>query len=205
MTPVPQVIVLGPPGAGKGTQAEDLARRLGLVHFSPGEIFREELERNSAQGERVRAIMAAGELLPDELVDQVVRERLEKLAPEQGFVLDGYPRTAREAEHLRVMLAQLGRLDDRVFVPWLEVPRDELVRRLRHRREVEGRADDGDEAITRRLATHDAEAQAVRRALEAWAEVVPVDGNRAVDEVTQEILKGAGIELVDVPNESSRV
>jgi adenylate kinase len=191
MTRVPQVIVLGPPGAGKGTQAESLAGRLGLEHISPGEILREELERDPARGERVRAIMAVGELVPDELVDQVVRERLEKLAPEQGFVIDGYPRTALEADHLREMLAQLGRLDDPPFVAWLEVPRDELVHRLRHRHEVEGRADDADEAITRRLATHDAQARLVRRALEAWADVVAVDGTWAVDEVTEEILKRA--------------
>jgi adenylate kinase len=183
-----QVIVLGPPGAGKGTQAERLAERLDLVHISPGEILRREIPPDSVTGQRIRAIMATGELVPDELIDGVVRRRLEALAPEQGFVLDGYPRTAAEADSLRELLTRLGRLEPRPVVVWLEVPRDELVRRLRRRRELEGRADDAEEALARRLAIHDAHAGAVREALGSWTNVVVIDGSAVVDAVTEEIL-----------------
>jgi adenylate kinase len=183
-----QLIVLGPPGAGKGTQAERLAECLGLVHISPGEILRGDIPADSAIGQRVHAMMAAGELVPDGLIDGVVRDRLEALAPGEGFVLDGYPRTVAEAHRLRELLARLGRLEPGPMVAWLEVPREELVRRLRRRREIEGRADDADDAIARRLAIHDAHAGAVRDALGTWTDVVVIDGSAGVDAVTQEIL-----------------
>ncbi len=180
--------MLGPPGAGKGTQAVRLAECLGLVHISPGEILRREIPADSVTGQRISAIMAAGELAPDELIDDVVRDRLEALSPEQGFVLDGYPRTAAEAYSLRELLARRGRLEPRPVTVWLEVPREELVRRLRRRRELEGRADDADEALARRLSVHDAHAGAVRDALDSWTDVVVIDGRPAVDAVTEEIL-----------------
>ncbi len=183
------VVVLGPPGAGKGTQAERLAECLGLVHISPGEILRRQIPADSVTGQRIRAIMAAGELVPDELIDDVVRERLEALAPEQGFVLDGYQRTAAEAKSLRELLARLGRLQPRPVVVWLEVPREELVRRARRRRELEGRADDGETALARRLAIHDAHASAVREALGGWTDAAVIDGSPPVDAVTAEILE----------------
>jgi adenylate kinase len=183
-----QLIVLGPPGAGKGTQAARLAERLGLVHISPGDILRREIPEDSITGQRIRAIMAAGELVPDELINCVVRGRLEALPPEHGFVLDGYPRTAAEAHSLRDLLARLGRLEPRPVVVWLEVPRKELVRRLRRRRALEGRADDADKALARRLAIHDAHTSEVRDGLGSWTEVVVIDGSPVVDAVTEEIL-----------------
>jgi adenylate kinase len=158
------------------------------VHISPGEILRREHPTDSVAGQRIRAIMAAGELVPHELVDAVVRDRLEALPPEQGFVLDGYPRTAAEAHSLRELLARLRRLEPRPVVVWLEVPREELVRRLRRRQELEGRADDADRALARRLAIHDAHVGAVRDALGSWTDVVVIDGSRLVDVVTEEIL-----------------
>jgi adenylate kinase len=188
MERAPQMIVLGPPGAGKGTQAARLAERFGLVRIGPGEILREKAQADSPSAQRIRAIMAAGELVPDELIDQLVRERLHALSPEQGFVLDGYPRTAAEAETLHHTLSQLGRLQQRPRVVWLDVTRDELMRRLRRRRQVEGRADDAEEAIAQRLATYEARAGGVREALESWAEVIVIDGDQRPDEVTRAIL-----------------
>lgn len=179
-----QLIVLGPPGAGKGTQAARLAERFGLVRIGPGEILRQRAQADSPSGQRIRAVMAAGELAPDELIDGLVRERLEALSPGQGFVLDGYPRTAAQAETLQQTLAQLGRLDRRPLVMWLDVTREELVRRLRRRRQVEGRADDTEEAVGRRMATHEARAGSVRKALETWADVIVIDGDQKPDEVT---------------------
>jgi adenylate kinase len=184
----PQIIVLGPPGAGKGTHAARIADRFGLVHISPGQILRHEISADPAAAPHIRSVMAAGQLLPEELIDRIVGERLEGLAPNQGFVLDGYPRSASEAEALRQILARLDRLDPPPILVWLEVPRDELVRRLRRRRELEGRVDDTEEAIARRLEIHDDQAGAVMRALEGWVDVVRIDGNRPVEAVTDEIV-----------------
>jgi adenylate kinase len=186
--PVPPVIVLGPPGAGKGTQAARLAERLGLVRVSPGEILRAQGRPDAGGDEHVRAMVAAGELVPDEVIDRLVRERLEALSPQQGLVLDGYPRTAGEAKSLHDLLARLGRLEPRPVLVWLEVPREELIRRLRGRRRTEGRADDDDEAVNRRLAIHDRQAHAVRAALEGWTDVMEIDGRRPADAVTREIV-----------------
>jgi adenylate kinase len=158
------------------------------VHISPGEILRREIPLDSVTGQRIGSIMAAGELVPNELVDDVVRDRLAALSREQGFVLDGYPRTAAQAQGLGELLARLRRLTPRPVVVWLEVPRDELVRRLLRRRELKGRVDDAERAIARRLALHDAHAGAVRAAVAGWADVVVIDASPPADEVTEEIL-----------------
>jgi adenylate kinase len=132
--------------------------------------------------------MRSGGLVPDELIDRLVCERVAALSPERGFVLDGYPRTAVEASSLMAALARLGRLEPRPLVIWLEVHRDELLERLRRRRTLEGRADDSEDAIARRLATYDAHAPAVREALGRWAEVVVIQADGPADEVTEDIL-----------------
>ena len=184
----PQIIVLGPPGAGKGTQAARTAKRLGAIRVSTGELLREWTHTDPVGSREVAAAMAAGDLVPDEVVDPLVRELLETLRAEQGFVLDGYPRSPAQAERLRSMLAELGRLDHRPLLVWLEVPRDELVRRLRRRAQLEGRADDAEAAIERRLDLHAAQARTVLAALERWTDVRRVDGTRPASAVTQEIL-----------------
>jgi adenylate kinase len=184
-----QVILLGPPGAGKGTQAIRLTQRLGLVHINPGQILREEADRDTPVGRRIRMAMAAGDLVPDELVDRLVADRLAALTPGQGFVLDGYPRTAGEARSLRRTLRDLHRLRQPPLVVWLEAPREELIRRLRARGEEQRRADDSDEAIARRLAVDAEQAGALRAALAGWTDLVVIDATRPPDELTEEILR----------------
>jgi adenylate kinase len=185
----PQVILLGPPGAGKGLQAGRLAERLGVPHIDPGQILREAARSDSPTAQQIRSVMSAGELVPDELVDQLVRERLESLSPEQGFVLDGYPRTPQEARALRTTLARLDRLRSPPIVTVLEVPREELTRRLRQRRREQSRADDADEAIARRLEIHERQARPLEEELASWAELVRIDGGQPPDAVTAEIMR----------------
>lgn len=196
-TAVPPLIVLGPPGAGKGTQAKRLAERLGIVHVSPGELLREALASSGppdarASGgpldENVRHAMAVGELVPNEIVDCLVQARLEQLAPHRGFALDGYPRTPQQAEALRGMLARLGRLERRPVVLWLEAPQEELMRRLRLRAAQEHRPDDNEQAIARRLELHKAQAPSLLAALARWADVARIDGSLPADMLTEEIL-----------------
>jgi adenylate kinase len=185
---LPPLILLGPPGAGKGTQAKRLAERLGLVHLSPGQLLRDALACGGPLEENVRDAMAVGELVPNEIVDRLVEERLELLGPEQGLVLDGYPRTPQQAETLRRMLARLGRLERRPVVLWLEAPPEELMRRLRHRAAQEHRPDDNERATARRLELHESEAPSLLATLARWADVVPVDVSPPADLVTEEIL-----------------
>jgi adenylate kinase len=183
-----QVILLGPPGAGKGTQARRLAERLGLAHISPGRLFRESGCSNSPEGQRIRALMAAGELVPDELADRLVRERLESLAPDHGFILDGYPRTAEEARFLRRTLSRLHRLTRRPLVVWLEAPHDVLIQRLRDRSQEQHRPDDSEEAIERRLEVWGGQVWPLRDALKGWTDQLTIDARRSPDEITDEIL-----------------
>jgi adenylate kinase len=117
-----QLILLGPPGAGKGTQAARLAQRLGLVPISPGQILRERTSCDSVEGRCIGELISAGELVPDELINRLVRERIESLSPEQGFLLDGYPRTPGEARFLRRTLVRMNRADPRPLAIWLTAP-----------------------------------------------------------------------------------
>jgi adenylate kinase len=183
-----QVILLGPPGAGKGTQATRLAHRLGLAHINPGQILRETASNDSPSGRRIRAVMAAGDLVDDDVTDQLVSQRLESLAPEQGFVLDGYPRTPGQARALREMLMRQGRLVPPPIVVWLQVPRDQLVGRLRRRGSEQHRQDDSDDAIIRRLEIYDSQAAALRTAFEGWTNSVSIDGSQPPDAITEDIV-----------------
>ncbi|HWE11305.1 MAG TPA: nucleoside monophosphate kinase [Solirubrobacteraceae bacterium] len=182
------VILLGPPGAGKGTQAAALAQRLGLVHISPGQILREEAENHSPAGRQVRDVMAQGRLVPDELVDELVRERLEALTPAQGFVLDGYPRTAGEARALRETLAEVHRLQRRPFVVWLQAPGEVLRARIRKRSREQHRVDDTDDAVTKRLEAYSDSTGELRRALECWTDLIVIDADQPPDRITEEIV-----------------
>lgn len=186
--PPVQVILLGPPGAGKGTQAARLARRLGLVHINPGRILREQAAGDSPVGREIRDQMGHGQLVDDGLVDRVVRERLEALTPGQGFVLDGYPRTAAQAQALRATLARLHRLRRPPFVVWLQASPEVLIRRLRDRATDEHRPDDTERAIDCRLQVDRENARSLRDALAGWTNVLEIPADQPPDVISEEIL-----------------
>jgi adenylate kinase len=182
------LIVFGAPGAGKGTQAVRLSERLGLAHLNPGSMFREVAAEDSSRGHELRELMAGGELVPDDVTDKLVRERLEALSADQGFVLDGYPRNVAQAEALHGLLADLGRLEPRPVVLRLDVPREELMQRLRRRRDVEDRPDDTEEGIRRRLEVYADETAPVLAALDDWADVLTIHGDQPPEAVAEEML-----------------
>jgi adenylate kinase len=185
----PDLILLGRPGSGKSTQAARLAEHLGLVHLDPGTIFRDIVAEPSAIGQQIRDPVAEGRLVPDDVTDEVIRERVNATPPERGVVLSGYPRNAGQAEALHRLLAESGRLQTRPVVVQLDVPNDELVDRLRRRRDLQDRGDDSDEVTARRLETYDAETAPVADAVSDWADVMAINGSQPAEAVTTEILE----------------
>jgi adenylate kinase len=187
--------MLGAPGSGKSTHAARLADRLGAAHLNLGSLFREVAAEDSDRGQAIGELVADGKLVPDEIADQIIRERLQALPAERDFVLEGYPRSAAQADALRRVLADLGQLEPRPLVVKLDTSRDELLRRLRRRRDIEGRTDDTDDAIARRLEIYDDTTTPVAGKMAAWADVVPIDGDQSVDAVADEI-----VDALDLPD-----
>ena len=142
-------VIFGPPGSGKGTQAASLEREFGLQHLSTGDELRAEAARSTPVGKRAARLMAAGELVPDDLILHIVEERLGAAAARPGILLDGFPRTVEQARGLDELLARVGRKVD--FVLALEAPAELLVARLLERASVQGRIDDTPEAIEERM------------------------------------------------------
>ncbi len=126
------LILLGPPGAGKGTQAKLLVQELGVPHISTGDMFRDHISRNTELGQKVKAITASGQLVPDEVTNALVKDRLSRPDVAPGFILDGYPRTVPQAEYLDGLLKSLGRKLDRVIS--YEVAEEMVVERISGRR-----------------------------------------------------------------------
>jgi adenylate kinase len=187
--PVTIVILMGPPGSGKGTQAEALAGRLGVPAISTGEIFRASVAGETELGRKAKQYLDAGEYVPDQLANAMVRERLAEDDTRSGFLLDGYPRTLDQVAVLDELLAAQDRRLDAVVE--LEVDPEELVQRLLRRAELEHRSDDTEEIIRRRLQVYTEQTLPL---IEVYAErglVIPVDGAGEMDEVSQRILQVA--------------
>lgn len=179
------VILLGAPGSGKGTQAARIADRFELVHVSSGDLFRVHMRDGTELGRRVRDIVARGDLVPDDIVLEMLHQPVVEAAAAGGYVLDGFPRTLEQARAAYEIAKELGVVVDVVVA--LDVPDDELVRRLLARGHEEGRPDDTEETIRHRLRLFD---ECTRPLLEYYRErgvLARVDGNRPVDEVTASV------------------
>lgn len=180
------IVLFGPPGSGKGTQAERVASYLGVPHVATGDMLRAEVARGSVLGREAEPIMKSGNLVPDDLIVRVIESRLREPDAQAGAVLDGFPRTVPQAEALDAMLARAGRAVVEVIA--LQVGDDELRRRVLHRAEVEGRADDTMSAFEQRLRTYATETEPVLGYYRSrGTNVVEVDGVGSVDEVTGRI------------------
>ena len=181
------ILVLGPQGSGKGTQAKKIATNYGFAHISSGDLYREAIARGNELGKQVEPILAAGALVPDEITIPLIRDRLDRGDTLPGFILDGYPRNLAQAAALDEMLTDLGRPLDVVFE--FQVPnRQELLGRMLKRAAEEGRPDDTPEVIQRRLDTYDREtAPLVDYYRSRHANVVGIHADRSIDDVFAEI------------------
>lgn len=181
-----QLIIMGPPGAGKGTQAAKIAEQLGIPAISTGDIFRANIKNETELGKKVKEITAAGHYVPDEITNAIVEDRLAQPDCAPGFLLDGYPRTVGQVEALDAMLTKAGRAIDHALV--LTVDTDAVVERLLKRAEVEGRADDTEDVIRERMAVYARETAPLIDVYRERGLLREVDGMGDIDAVTERLL-----------------
>ena len=176
-----RLIILGPPGAGKGTQAARIAAEFGIPAISTGDIFRANIKNETELGQQVKSILASGGYVTDDITNAIVRDRLFEDDAEQGFLLDGYPRTAAQVQTLDEILAEHGHQLDAVLE--LTVDEEAVVERLLKRAQIEGRADDTEEVIRERQAIYRRETAPLTEVYSSRGLLVQVDGMGSVDEV----------------------
>lgn len=181
-----RLVLLGPPGAGKGTQAARIADRLGVPAISTGDIFRANVAERTELGQRAQRYMDAGEYVPDEVTNAMVRDRLGQADARAGFLLDGYPRTEDQVSELDAMLRDARAGLDAVVE--LTADTDEVVTRLLNRAHEQGRADDTEPVIRRRLEVYAEQTAPLATLYAERGLLVSVDGTGGVDEVTERIL-----------------
>ena len=180
-----RMIIMGPPGAGKGTQAQVVAERYSIPAISTGDIFRKNVSKGTELGVQARRFMDAGEYVPDELTNLMVRNRIDEPDAERGFLLDGYPRTLAQVEELDGMIKHTGHALDAVVV--LTVDKEELVQRLLQRAETEGRADDTEDVVRRRQEVYHEQTAPLIEVYRDHGLMIEVDGMGEVDEVSKRI------------------
>jgi adenylate kinase len=181
---------MGPPGAGKGTQAARVSAALGVPTISTGDSIRAQIHAGTALGLEAKRYSEAGELIPEALINGMVADRLSQLDVQNGFLLDGYPRTTAQVDELDRLLTEQGVALDRAVE--LVADTDEVVRRLLHRATVEGRADDTEDVIRHRLHVYAEETQPLSAVYAERGLLVQVDGMGEVDDVTARIFEAIG-------------
>lgn len=182
-----RMVIMGPPGAGKGTQAVVIADRMGIPHISTGDLFRANVGQGTALGLEAKRYMDAGEYVPDSVTNAMVRDRISEDDCRAGFLLDGYPRTLEQVTELDMMLEADGHRLERVLELTVDV--DEVVGRLLKRAQEQGRADDTDEVIRRRLEVYAEQTAPLTAVYGERGILVRADGMGGVDEVTERILE----------------
>ena len=178
-----RLLIMGPPGAGKGTQATQIGETLGIAHISTGDLFRANLSQGTVLGLEAQKYMDAGEYVPDSVTNDMVRDRLSQSDAQAGFLLDGYPRTVAQVTELDEMLGE--HVLDRVLV--LRADTDEVVARLLNRAHQQGRADDTEEVVRRRLEIYEEQTAPLIDLYSSRGILVSVDGLGSRDEVAQRI------------------
>lgn len=190
-TPARRLLIVGPPGAGKGTQAARISAALAIPAVSTGDIFRANVSGGTELGHLATSYMDRGEYVPDEVTNDMVRARLAQEDAREGFLLDGYPRTLAQVEALDAMLADAGTALDAVIV--LDVDVDEVVGRLVARGREQGRSDDTEETIRRRIDVYAEQTAPLIDVYEDRGLVRRVDGMAGIDEVTEAVLSALGL------------
>jgi adenylate kinase len=179
------VLLLGPQGAGKGTQAKRISAEYDIPHIASGEILRGEMQAGTELGLRVKDVYDRGDLVSDELMIELIKTRLGQTDTDNGFILDGFPRTTVQAEELDHVFNDIGRSFSVIFA--LQIPDEIAFERLRKRAEIEGRADDTDDAIRRRLENYHRETKPLVEYYRVRGNLVPIHGDRSENEVFAEI------------------
>ncbi len=194
-------LIVGPPGAGKGTQAARISESFGIPTISTGDMFRSNIAQNTELGQQVKAILDAGDYVPDTLTNALVKDRLRAADCEGGFLLDGYPRTTDQVTFLDELLAADGHALDAVVQ--LVADHDEIVRRLRKRALEQGRTDDTEEAIRHRQEVYRRETEPLVAEYRDRELLIDVDGLGEIDDVTVRIfcaLAERGLSGVEAAN-----
>ena len=185
------VLLIGPPGSGKGTQGDRLAARLGIEHLAAGDLLRAEVEAGTPLGDRVGAMMKRGELVPDVVIIGLLMPRVLAAADGNGYLLDGFPRSVEQAVEARKLAEAGGATPDAAI--YLDAPREELMRRILARAEIEGRADDNEETVRNRLRVFD---EATEPLVDYYRErglLHVINADQDEDAVTADILAALGI------------
>lgn len=182
------IVLFGGPGSGKGTQSEKLIEKYGLHHISTGEVLRDHIKRETELGKIAKKYIDEGQLIPDELMIRILDDVLEKEAKDKpGVIFDGFPRTIPQADALNDLLLKRNR--ELHAVVGLEVPDDELVKRMINRGKTTGRADDNKETIKKRLDVYHNQTSPLRDHYKKQKKYVAIDGNKGIDEIFDSIVK----------------
>lgn len=188
------IVLFGPPGAGKGTQSEKLIDHYGLVHLATGDLLRSEIHKGSELGRKAKDIMDRGELVPDDVVIGMIRTRIEENPNARGFIFDGFPRTKEQAEALDQLLEEKGTGITMMLA--LEVDEEELLQRLLKRGQDSGRSDDQDESTIRnRIQEYEKKTAPLKEYYQAQEKFRSVEGVGSIDEIFGRITEAIDQEL----------